>query len=160
MWQPHIPTWFISIRSIFLVLSSIQSLSRVRLFATPWIGARQASLSITDPRSSPKLTLIESAMPSSHLILCRPFLLLPPIPPSIRVFTNESALHMRWPKYWSFSFSISGWCIDLDYCDVKWFALETNRSFCQFLACTQVLHFRLFCWYEDYYISSKGFLLQ
>ena len=86
--------------------SSVQSLSRVRLFATPWIAARQASLSITNSRSSLKLTSIESVMPSSHLILCRPLLLLPPIPPSIRVFSNESTLHMRWPKYWSFSFSI------------------------------------------------------
>ena len=79
--------------------SSVQSLSRVRLFATPWIAARQASLSITISRSSLKLTSIESVMPSSHLILCHPLLLLPPIPPSIRVFSNESALHMRWPKY-------------------------------------------------------------
>ena len=86
--------------------SSVQSLSRVRLFATPWIAARQASLSITNSQSSPRLTSIESVMPSSHLILCRPLLLLPPIPPSIRVFSNESTLHMRWPKYWSFSFSI------------------------------------------------------
>ena len=81
-------------------------LSRVRLFATPWIAARQASLSITNSRSSLRLMSIESVMPSSHLILCRPLLLLPPVPPSIRVFSNESTLHMRWPKYWSFSFSI------------------------------------------------------
>ena len=86
-------------------LSSVQSLSRVRLFATPLITARQASLSITNSRSSLRLTSIESVMPSSHLILCRP-LLLPPVPPSIRVFSNESTFHMRWPKYWSFSFSI------------------------------------------------------
>ena len=86
--------------------SSVQSLSRVRLFVTPWIGALQASLSITNSRSSLKLISIESVMPSSHLIICRPLLLLPPIPPSIRVFSNESTLHMRWPKYWSFSFSI------------------------------------------------------
>ena len=85
---------------------SVQSLSRVRLFATPWIAARQASLSITISRSSLRLTSIESVMPSSHLILCRPLLLLPPIPPSIKVFSNESTLLMRWPKYWSFSFSI------------------------------------------------------
>ena len=81
--------------------------SRVRLFVTPWIAARQASLSITNSRSSSKLVAIESVMPSSHLILCRPLLLLPQIPPSIRVFSNESALRMRWPKYWSFSFNIS-----------------------------------------------------
>ena len=87
------------------ILSS-QSLSRVRLIATPWIAARQASLSITNSRSSLRLTSIESVMPSSHLILCRPLLLLPSIPPSIRVFSNESTLHTRWPKYWSFSFSI------------------------------------------------------
>ena len=87
-------------------LSSVQSLSRVRLFATPWIAARQASLSTTISRSSLKLTSIESVMPSSHLILCHPLLFLPPVPPSIRVFFNESSLRMRWPKYWSFSFSI------------------------------------------------------
>ena len=81
--------------------SSVQSLSRVRLFATPWIAARQASLSITTSRSSLRPTSFESAMPSSHLILCRPLFLLPPIPPSIRVFSNESVLCMRWPKYWS-----------------------------------------------------------
>ena len=87
-------------------IRSDQSLSRVRLFVTPWVAACQASLSITNSRSSPRLTSIESVMPSSHLILCRPLLLLPPLPPSIRVFSNESTLHMRWPKYWSFSFSI------------------------------------------------------
>ena len=86
--------------------SSVQSLSRVRLFATPWITAQQASLSITNSRSLLKLMSIKSVMPSSHLILCHP-LLLPPIPPSTRVFSNKSTLHMRWPKYWSFSFSIS-----------------------------------------------------
>ena len=89
-----------------LQFSSVQSLSRVQLFATPWFAAHQASLSITNSWSSLKLTSIESVMPSSHLILCRPFLLLPSIPPSIRVFSNESTLCMRWPKYWSFSFSI------------------------------------------------------
>ena len=86
--------------------SSVQSLSRVRLFVTPWIAARQASLSITNSKSSLRLTSIESVMPSSHLILCHPLFLLLPIPPSIRVFSNESTLRMRWPKYWSFSFSI------------------------------------------------------
>ena len=94
-------------RSLVLeIISSVQSLSHVQLFATPWIAARQASLSITISRSSLKLTSIESVMPSSHLILCRPLFLLPPIPPSIRAFSNESTLRMRWPKYWSFSFSI------------------------------------------------------
>ena len=88
------------------IFSSVQLLSRIRLFATPWITALQASLSITSSWSSLRLTSIESVMPSSHLILCHPHLLLPPIPPSIRVFSNESTLRMRWPKYWSFSFSI------------------------------------------------------
>ena len=87
--------------------SSVQSLSCVRLFATPWITAHQASLSITNSWSSLRLMSIESVMPSSHLILCCPLLLLPSIPLSIRVFSNESTLRMRWPKYWSFSFSIS-----------------------------------------------------
>ena len=90
-----------------LMFSSVQSLSLIRLFATPWNAAHQASLSITNSRSSPKLMCIESVMPSSHLILCRPLLLLPSIFPSIRVFYNESTLPMRWPKYWSFSLSIS-----------------------------------------------------
>ena len=87
-------------------VSSVQSLSHVRRFVTPWIAARQASLSITNSQSSPKLLSIESVMPSSHLILCRHLFLLPSISPSIRVFPNESPLHMRWPKYWNFSFSI------------------------------------------------------
>ena len=87
--------------------SSVQSLSFVQIFVTPRIAARQASLSITNFQSLLKLTSIESVMPSSHLILCCPLLLLPPIPPSIRVFFSESTLRMRWPKYWSFSFSIS-----------------------------------------------------
>ena len=87
--------------------SSIQSLSRVQLFATPWTTACQASLSITNSLSPPKPMSIESVMPSNHLILCRHLLLLPSIFPSIRVFSNESALRMRWPKYWSFSFNIS-----------------------------------------------------
>ena len=87
--------------------SSVQSLSCVQLFATPWTTARQASLSITNSRRLLKLISMELVMPSSHLILCHPLLLLPPIPPSIRVFSNESAPRMRWPKYWSFSFSVS-----------------------------------------------------
>jgi len=88
-------------------IRSDESLSHVWLFETPCIAACQASLSITNSWSSLRLTSIESVMPSSHLILCRPLLLLPPIPPSIRVFSNESTLYMRWPKYWSFSFRIS-----------------------------------------------------
>ena len=87
--------------------SSVQSLSHVWLFATPWITAHQAPCPITYSRSLLKLMSIESVMPSSHLILCRPLLLLPPIPPGIRVFSNELTLHMKWPKYWNFSFSIS-----------------------------------------------------
>ena len=90
-----------------LHFSSVQSLIHVQLFATPWTAAWQASLSITNSWSPPKLMSIESVMPSSHLILCRPLLLLPSVFPSIRVFSNESALCIRWPKYWSFSFSIS-----------------------------------------------------
>ena len=86
---------------------SVQSLSRVQLFATPLLAAHQASLSITNSQSSLKLMSIESVMPSSHFILCHPLLLPLPIPPSIRVFSNESTLCMRWPKYWSFSFSIN-----------------------------------------------------
>ena len=87
-------------------LSSVQSLSHVQLFATPWIAARQATVLITISRSSLSLTSIEFVMPSSHPILSRPLLFLPPVPPSIRVFSSESTLLMRWPKYWSFSFSI------------------------------------------------------
>ena len=110
--------WFIFVFKIFcyfgkvkkhylkLWFSSVQSLSSVRLFVTPWIAARQASLSTTNSQSSLRLTSIESVMPSSHLILCCPLVLLPPIPPSIRLFYNESTLCIRWPKYWTFSFSI------------------------------------------------------
>ena len=91
---------------IITAISSVQALSRVWLFATPWIAAHKASPSITNSWSLPQLMSIESVMPSSHLILYCPLLLLPPIPPSIRVFFNESTLCMGWPKYWSFSFSI------------------------------------------------------
>ena len=102
-----ITSWQIDGETVETVqFSSVQSLSRVWLFATPWIAARQASLSITNYWSSLRLTSIESVMPSSHLILGHPLLLLPPVPLSIRVFSNESTLRMRWPKYWSFSFSI------------------------------------------------------
>ena len=102
--QPNSPDK-ITPRMRWSEIRSDQLLSRVRLFAIPWIAARQASLSITNSQSSLRLMSIESVMPSSHLILCRPLLLLPLIPPSIRVFSNESTLHMRWPKYWSFSFA-------------------------------------------------------
>ena len=105
------PLWFLSpvfysFLYIGLLFLSVLSLSCVWLFVTPWTAAYQASLSITNSQSLPKLMSIEVMMPSSHLILCRP-LLLPPIPPSTRVFCNQSTLCMRWPKYWSFSFSIS-----------------------------------------------------
>ena len=106
-WELSCMEEFRNKRSIENQFSLVQSLSRIRLFATPWIAALQASLSITISRSSPRLTFIESVMPFSHRILGRPFLLLPPILPSISVFSNESALHIRWPKYWSFSFNIS-----------------------------------------------------
>ena len=92
--------------NVSVQFSSVQSLSRVQLSTTPWIAALQDSLSITNSQSSLKLTSIESMMPSSHLILCHPLLLLPTVPPSIRVFSNESILRMRWPNNWSFSFSI------------------------------------------------------
>ena len=94
-------SWFLHV-----MLYSVQSLSRVWLFATPWTAARQASLSITNSQSPLKPMSTELVMPSNHLILCRPFLLLPSIFPSIRVFSNESTVHMMWPKYWSFNFSI------------------------------------------------------
>ena len=103
--QKNIYFCFIDYAKAFECVSSVQSLSCVQLFATPWIAACQASLSITNSQSSLRFTSIKSVMPSKHLILCRPLLLLPPIPPSIKVFSNESTLHMRWPKYWSFSFS-------------------------------------------------------
>ena len=106
----HTVKWFIceniffTVNRIIVQFGSVQSLSCVWLFATAWTAARQASLSITNSWSSLTLTSIKLVMPSSHLILCHPLLLLPPIPPSIRVFSNESTLRMRWPKYWSFSF--------------------------------------------------------
>ena len=105
MWEPSkfgLLIWAVSVQ-----FSSVQSLSHVRIFATPLIAACQASLPITNSWNLPKLMSIESVMPSSHLILCRPLLLLPPIPPSNRVFSNESTLRMRWPNYSSFSLSIS-----------------------------------------------------
>ena len=106
------------------MVSSVQSLSRVWLFATPWIKACQASLSVTNYRSSLRLTSIESVMPSCHLILCHPLLLLPPIPPSIRVLSNESTVCLKWPKYWSFSFSIRWWVTGYKYVYLCW--LLTN----------------------------------
>ena len=97
----------LNLQNVMCQFSSVQPLSHVQLFATPWIAARQASLSITNCPSLPKLMSIESVMTSNHLILCRPLLLLPSIFPSIRVFSNGLVLRIRWPKYWSFSFNIS-----------------------------------------------------
>ena len=102
----HLSLFYILCVVVNKSFNSVQ-FSHVRLFVTPWITARQASLSITNSRSSPKLLSIELVMPSSHLILCRPLLLLLPIPPSIRVFSSDSTFRMRWPKYWSFTFNIS-----------------------------------------------------
>ena len=108
MWSLILIFHFMSFSGLSVYsIQSVQSLSCVWLFVTPWTAARQASLSITNSQSLLKLRSIESVMSSSYLILCRPLLLLPPIPPSTRVFSNESTLHIRWPKYWSFSFSIS-----------------------------------------------------
>ena len=104
MWRKRVKNFFV-IWYLFTSISSVLLLSCVRLFVTPWTTARQASLSITNSQSSPKPMSIESVMPSNHLILCRPLLLLPSIFPSIRVFSNESALPIRWPKYWIFSFN-------------------------------------------------------
>ena len=110
-----------TVQSSSVQFSSFQSLSCVWLFATPWTAARQASLSITSSQNLLKLTSIESVMPSSHLILCRPLLLLPPVFPSISVFSNESVLRIRWPKYWSFSFSI---CPSNEYSGLIFFRMD------------------------------------
>ena len=112
VFQSSLIVWFVAARNIFshvfnIPFSSVQSLSRVWLFATPWTAEHQTFLSITNSQSFLKVMSIKSVMPSNHLILCHPLLRLPSIFPSIRVFSNESALHIRWPKYWSFSFSIS-----------------------------------------------------
>ena len=103
----HIHTHIYIFTLIYILVSSVQQLSRVQLFVPPWAAAREASLSITNSQSLLKLMSIESVMPSNHLILCCSLLLLPSVFPSIRVFSSESALPIRWPKYWSFSFSIS-----------------------------------------------------
>ena len=116
--------------------SSVQSLSRVRLFATPWTAARQASLSITNSWSLLKLMSIESVMPSNHFIFCHPLILPPSIFPSIRVFSNEPALYIRWPKYWSFSISPSNEYSGLISFRIDWFDLlaveGTLKSFLQY----------------------------
>ena len=114
MSDPHNTTTYVLLSPVLQMrrprlskISSVQSLSQVRLFVTPWTAVPQTSLSITNSQSLLKLMFIESVMPSNRLILCPPLFLLPSIFPSIRVFSNESVLHIRWPKYWSFSFSIS-----------------------------------------------------
>ena len=116
--------------------SSVQLLSYVWLFATPWIAARQASLSITNSRSSLKFTSIESVMPSSHLTLCRPLLLLPSISPSIRVFSNELALPIKWPKYWSFSIIPSNEWSGLIFIRINWFDLLLSKGLSRFFFST------------------------
>ena len=123
---------------------SVQSLSRVRLVATPWIAARQASLSITNSRSLPKLMSIESVMPSSHLILCHLLLFLPPIPPSIRVFSDESTLLIRWPKYWHFSINSSNewsWFISFR---IEWFYLLLSKRLSRVFSSTTVQKHQFF----------------
>ena len=116
--------WIHSLIS-FRVLVSVQSLSRVRLFTTPWIAARQASPSITNSWSSLRLTFIELVMPSSHLIFCYPLLLLPPVPPSIRVFSNEPTLCMRRPKYWSFGVKpCNSMFSQLEFCSLHFHFLQ------------------------------------
>ena len=133
---------------------SVQWLSCVRLFATPWTVTRQASLSVTNSQSLLKLMSIESEMPSSHLILCRPLLLLPPIPLSIRFFSNESTLHMRWPKCWSFSFSIipSKEHPGLISFRMDWFTtLDTSYNWNKAV-------FVLLCWFISLRIMSSRFI--
>ena len=129
--------------SIFLPISSVLSLSCVRSFATPWVTACQASLSITNSQSLLKPMSIELVMPCNHLILCHPLLLLPPIRPSIRVFSSESTLHMRWPKYWSFSFSISPsndcmYLHDIHACDFTFDICVYAYAFPDGLVCAQM----------------------
>ena len=126
--------------------SSIQSLSRVQLFATPWTTACQASLSITNSRSSPKPMSIDSVMPSNHFILCHPLLLLPSIFPSIRVFSNESALHIKLPKYWNFSFSVrsSNEYSRLISFKMDWLDLLASKGFSRVFSNTTVPKHRFF----------------
>ena len=149
--------WKVKVTSV--QFSSVQSLSRVRLFATPWIAARQVSLSITNSQSSLRLTSIESVMPSSHLILCRPLFFLPPVPPSIRVFSNESTLRMRWPKYWSFSFSIIPFkehpgliSFRMDWLDLL--AVQGTLRSLHLVACNSLQHHGLNCWVQDTGVGS------
>ena len=123
------------------LFSSVQSLSHVWLFATPWTTARQASMSITNSRSPPKPMSIELVMPPNHLILCRRLLLLPSICPSIRVFSNESALHIRWPKYWSFSFNISPSSEHPGLISFRMDWLVNPRDSQEFLLCSNICNY-------------------
>ena len=125
----------IHIKFISVQFSSVQSVSRVRLFVTPWTAGHQASLSITNSRSPPKPMSIESVMPSNHLILCRPLILLPSIFPNIRVFSNESVLRIRWPKYWRFSINISPYnehpgliSFKMDWLDLRAVSRDSQES--------------------------------
>ena len=126
--------------------SSVQSLSRIQLFAIPWTAARQASLSITNSQSLLKLMSVESVMPSNHLILCCPLLLLPSIFPSIRVFSNESVLHIRWPKYWSFNFSIipSNECSVLISFRIDWLDVLLSKGLSRVFSNTTVQKHQFF----------------
>ena len=154
-----------------VIQHSVQLLSRVRLFATPWIAACQASLSITNSCSPPKPMSIESVMPSSHLILCYPLLLLPSIFPSIRVFSNESAILIRWPKYWSFSFNISpsnehpglisfrmDWLDLLAVQGTLKSLLQHHSSKTSILRCSAFLtvqYIVLYCLYNSHFVEGK-----
>ena len=137
--------------------SSLQSLSRVRLFVTPWTAARQTSLSITNSWTLLKLMPIESVMPSNHPILCHPLLLLPSIFPSIRVFSNESVLHIRWPKDWSFSFSISpsNEYSRLISFRMDWLDLLAVQGTLRVFSNTTVQKHRFFCTQLSFYSNSQ-----
>ena len=124
--------------SYFLQLRSVQSLSHVQLFATPWTAACQASLSITNSQSLPKFMSIVSVMPSNHLILWCTFLLLPSIFLSIRVFSNESILHIRWPKYWSFSISTSHESLGLIYFKINWLKILQSKGLSRVFSNTKI----------------------
>ena len=153
-----LPLWLTSMTQF----SSVQLLSRVWLFVTPWIAACQASLSITNSRSLPKLTSVESVMQSSHLSLCRPLLLLPPIPPSIRVFSNESTLRMRWPKYWSFSFNISPLPYLLSLLIFSFICKHTQNIYSLtlfFFINTLNMSFHPACWAPLFLISSQFLII-
>ena len=147
------------IQMISFMFRSVQSLSPVRLFVIPWTTARQASLSITNFRSLPKSMSIESVMPSNHLILCRPLPLLPSIFPSIRVFSSESALHIRWPKNWSFSFSISpsNKCSGLTSLRMDWLdLLAVQRTLKSLLEHNSSKASILWCSKQRHYFVNKG----